>query len=111
MEKLATEDNFVNRGGTVRPVYGERRPVMYHLFETEMNAVSAFNGEALRWFSIASFCLSLVVAILVGWAFSNSPLSEFGNFLLHRATWYFRNIVSGSFRLRYLGRMPKEKSN
>jgi hypothetical protein len=37
-------------------VYGVRRPVMYHLFATEMESVSVFNGEALRLFLFGAFC-------------------------------------------------------
>lgn len=61
---------------------------MYHLFETEMRSISAFNGEALRWFSIASILLNCVIAIIVGYAFTTSPLSEFGKFVLYKASWF-----------------------
>lgn len=56
---------------------------MYHLFDTEMDSVSAFNGEALRWFTLGSLCLNCVIAILIGYAFSTAPLSEFGVSALH----------------------------
>src|SRR5579859_2386834 len=81
--KFTTKDLNVDRGGTVRPVYGERRPTMYHLFKTEMESISAFNGEALRWFSIGSLGLNCVIAIVIAYAFATSQLSEFGTFVLH----------------------------
>lgn len=84
-------------GGTVRPVYGERRPVMYHLFETEMKSISEFNSESLRWFSIGSFCLNFVIAIVVDYAYGGSPLSEFGAFCLHKAAPFLGVLSIASF--------------
>lgn len=91
------QESFINRGGTVRPVYGERRPIMYHLFETEMESISAFNGEALRWFSIGSLCLNCVIAILIGYAFVTSPLSEFGALVLYYAAPFLGVVTIASF--------------
>jgi hypothetical protein len=70
---------------------------MYHLFETEMTSISAFNGEALRWFSIGSLCLNCVVAIIIAYAFVNSPLSEFGSFVLHYAAPFLGVATIGCF--------------
>ena len=56
-------------GGTIRPVYGERRPVMYHLFENELKLVSSLNTMSIAFFSLGNFCLSLIVAILVSYVF------------------------------------------
>jgi len=61
---------------------------MYHLFETEMNSVSAFNNQSLWWFSLGSFWTNCIIAILIGWAYNSSPLSEFGQFMVHKAVWY-----------------------
>lgn len=66
-----------NQGGTVRPVYGIRHPVMYHLFETELQSVSAFNGEALRWFAIGTFLVNIVIAITCNWISAVSPLPDY----------------------------------
>jgi hypothetical protein len=94
---LTPDRAFVNQGGTVRPVYGERRPVMYHLFDTEMRSISGFNGEALRWFSIGSFCLNCVLAIVIDYAYATAPLSEFGKAVLYKVAPFLGVIVIGSF--------------
>jgi hypothetical protein len=65
-------------GSTLRPVYGERRPMMYHLFESEMNQISSLNGIALAFFSMGSFCLSIDVAIGTSYAFASKPISDIG---------------------------------
>jgi hypothetical protein len=70
-------------GGTIKPVYGERRPMTYHLFETEMRSISAFNGEALRYFSLGSFAFSCTLNIVIGYGFATGPLPAFGQFILH----------------------------
>ncbi|MFZ1005410.1 MAG: hypothetical protein WAN65_01150 [Candidatus Sulfotelmatobacter sp.] len=70
-------------GATVRPIYGERRPVMYHLFESEMKSISGFNGVALGCFSVGSFFLNSAVAILIDWGFSGQ-VSEQGNLMIHK---------------------------
>ena len=44
-------------------MYGVRRPVRYHLFETEMESVSVFNGEALSLFLFGAFVLSIFLNI------------------------------------------------
>lgn len=56
---------------------------MYHLFETEMKAISEFNSESLRWFSIGSFFLSCLIAIVVDYAFAGSTITDFGKVCLH----------------------------
>lgn len=61
---------------------------MYHLFETEMKGISALNGEALRYFSFGSFLTSIVVSIVLDYAFSGQQLSELGNILLHKVSWF-----------------------
>jgi len=73
-----------NTGGTVRPVYGERRPVMFHLFDTEMDSISAFNGQALVWSSLGSLLLNIVAAILIGYAFVSGPMSEMGLLMVYK---------------------------
>jgi hypothetical protein len=73
-----------NQGGTVRPVYGERRPVMYHLFDTEMDSVSAFNAQALFWSSLGSLFLNSVIGIVIGYCFAPQPLSDIGFLMVHR---------------------------
>jgi hypothetical protein len=85
---VAAPDSVTNLGATVRPVYGERRPMMYHLFESEMKSVSAFNGVALTCFSVSSFLLNSVIAIVIGWGYSGKDISEFGTFMFHKALWY-----------------------
>ena len=80
--------NIVNQGGTVSPVYGVRRPAMYHLMETEMMSISAFNDEAFRWFGIGSFFLTFGISIIINAGFVDGKLSDFGYFMLHRATWF-----------------------
>jgi len=91
------EQEIANRGGTVRPIYGERRPTMYHLFETEMQSISAFNSEALRWFSIGSLSLNCVIAIIIGYAFATSPLSEFGFAVLHYGAPFLGILTAACF--------------
>lgn len=78
----------------VSPLYGVRRPAMYQLMETEMMSISGFNAEALSCFAIGSFFLAAVFAVVIGAAFANSPLTEFGAFMLHRATWGFGIIAT-----------------
>jgi len=63
-------------GGTVHPVYGERRPMMYHLFDTELSAISSFNSVALSFTSLGSFCLSILLAIIIAYTFASTPVSE-----------------------------------
>lgn len=75
-------------GSTVVPQYGVRRPMMYHLLESEMKSVSGFNAIALTCFSVATFFVNALLGILIGWGFSAPPLSEFGEFMLHRASYY-----------------------
>jgi hypothetical protein len=87
------EKEFSNRGGTVHPVYGDRKPMMYHLFESEMVSVSSLNTVALSFFSVGAFLASCVIAIVIGWGFAPSPLSEFASFMCHRAV-YFVAILS-----------------
>lgn len=71
-------------GSTINPVYGERRPMTYNLFETEVQSISALNGEALRYFSVGGFVLSCVLNIIVGYGFAGSnPLSEIGKIMLY----------------------------
>jgi hypothetical protein len=65
---------------------------MYHLFETEMRSISEFNEETLRWFSIGSFCLNAVIAIVIGYAYVTSTMSEFGHFCYKMAP--FLGIVA-----------------
>lgn len=61
---------------------------MYHLFESEMKSISAFNGVALACFSVFSALLNVTVAIFIGWGFSATPLSEFGDTMIHKGVWY-----------------------
>lgn len=70
---------------------------MYHLFETEMRSISAFNGEALRWFSIGSLCLNCIIAIVIGWGYTDAPLSDFAAFMVHKAVWFIGAITIASF--------------
>jgi hypothetical protein len=92
----SSEEEFGNRGGTVHPIYGDRRPMMYHLFETEMTSISSFNTVALSMFSVGSFLLSCVIAIVIGWSFSTPPLSEFADFMCHKAV-YFIGVLTLMF--------------
>lgn len=66
--------NSRGSGSTLRPIYGERRPMMYHLFETEMQSISAFNGQALRYFSFGSFLLSICLNIGIAYYFYAPPV-------------------------------------
>jgi hypothetical protein len=75
-----------HRGGTIIPQYGERRPLTYHVFETELEAISSLNAEALRYFSFGSFFVAMAINIIISYAFSNGPISELGNLMLYRAT-------------------------
>ena len=76
---------------------------MYHLLETEMNCISAFNGEALRWFSIGSLCLSFFIGIIIGYAFSESVLSEFGHFMLRYGAPFLGILYAFSVRVWNMG--------
>lgn len=73
-------------GSTINPKYGERRPMTYNILETELEAVSSFNGEALRYFSFGSFFVAMILNIIISYAFSNGPLTDLGHLLLYRAT-------------------------
>ena len=86
-----------NIGGTVLPVYGTRRPVMYHLFETEMKSVSSFNTVALSLFSIGSFLANSVIAIVIGWGFSAPPLTEFGAFMVTKCVYFIGVLAAMCF--------------
>lgn len=66
---------------------------MYHLFENEVKSISSLNTVALSLFSIASFLANCVIAIVLGWAFGGSPLSELGAFMLHKGV-YFIGVLS-----------------
>jgi hypothetical protein len=76
----AHPDQVSNAGATVRPIYGQRCPMMYHLFETEMKQISALNAIALAFFSIGSFVFSVAIGITINGAFSTSP-PPLGQFL------------------------------
>lgn len=67
---------------------------MYHLMETEMMSISGFNAEALSCFAIGSFFFTAILPIVIGAAFADAPLTEFGSFMLHRATWGFGIIAA-----------------
>ena len=58
--------------------------MMYHLFETEMQSISAFNGQALVWSSLGSLFLNSVIAILIGYAFTTGQMSELGQLCLYK---------------------------
>ena len=83
---LPTE-SLLNRGGTVSPVYGQRRPKMFHLFQNEVTSISSLNSTALAFFSIGAFLASIVLSIIVGYGFAAGPLSEFGKVLCHQGAW------------------------
>jgi len=87
-QRQSTTDSASHTGGTVAPRYGERRPMMYHVFENELQGISSLNAEALRYFSLGAFFLGMILNIVIGYAFSNGPLSELGTLMLHRATWF-----------------------
>jgi hypothetical protein len=87
-EPIGSETAIANQGGTVRPVYGERRPVMYHLFENEVKSISSLNAVALSMFSLGSFFANNIIAIVIGWGFSAPPLSEFALFMCHRGAYF-----------------------
>ena len=57
---------------------------MYHLFDTEMDAVSAFNGQALFWSSLGSLFLNSVIGIIIGYCFAPQPLPDIGFLMVHR---------------------------
>ncbi len=61
---------------------------MYHLMETEMMSISAFNDEAFRWSGIGSFFLTFVISIVINAGFIDGKVPDFGYFMLHRATWF-----------------------
>ena len=67
--------------------------MMYHLFENEMVSVSSFNAVALSMFSIGSFLLSCIIAVVIGWGFASSLLPEFGTFMIHKGV-YFIGVLS-----------------
>lgn len=58
---------------------------MFHLFDTEMDSISAFNGQALVWSSLGSLLLNIVIAILIGYAFTPGPMSEMGALMVYKA--------------------------
>lgn len=97
LQQFGSQIPAVNQGSTLRPFYGERRPVMYHLFETEMQSISAFNGEALRWFSFGAFFLNCIIAVVVGWCYSSGPLNAFGAFMVAKGIWYLAVLTLASF--------------
>lgn len=69
-------------GGTIRPVYGERRPMMYQLLETEMRRVSNLNSQALVWFSAGGFCLATSINIVISSLFAADPLTDIAKIAL-----------------------------
>jgi len=75
-DKPVTESGGNEHGGVVHPRYGERRPMTYQLFETEMERISSLNSQAVLRFSIAGFCLSIAFNLAIQTLFSASPLSE-----------------------------------
>ncbi len=50
---------------------------MYHLFETELQSISSFNSEALRWFAIGTFAFQTLIGFTLDWIFEAAPLSDF----------------------------------
>jgi len=63
-------------------------PVMYHLFKHEVESLALFSTLAVCFFSIGTFLLSCVVAVLVGYGFATQPLSEFGTMMISKAVWF-----------------------
>lgn len=59
---------------------------MYHLFDTEMDTISRFNALALAAFSMSSVLLNVILSIIISYGFSSPPVSELGEFLLHKVT-------------------------
>ncbi len=83
-----------NQGSTLRPVYGERRPMMYHLFESEMKSISHFNSLALASFTVCGFFVNTVIATVLGWGFATGQLTEFGAFMIHRGVYWLAVLGS-----------------
>jgi len=57
---------------------------MFHLFDTEMDSISAFNGQALVWSSLGSLLLNIVIAILIGYVFATDQMSEMGKLMVYK---------------------------
>jgi len=71
--------------------------MMYHLFETEMQSLSAFNAEALRWFSFGAFFLNCIIAVVIGWCYSNGPLNSFAQFMVDKGVWFLVVLTIACF--------------
>jgi hypothetical protein len=72
-------------GATIRPQYVERRPPMWAVADTELDAIGLTSTMANVSFAIGSFCLGFALNIVI--SYEGSPnLTPVAEFLLHRCT-------------------------
>ena len=94
----ATEE--FTRGATLRPNYVERNPAMWAVGETDMDALSVTSTVVTVAIAIGSFCLGIVVNILVSYG-GAEKLTPMGDFMIHRCTWFFSGTALVFFLIGY----------
>jgi hypothetical protein len=85
--------DVANQGATFRPIYTERRPMMWAIDETALKSMSALGAEANRHFSFASFLVGCIVSIVISCASSTTALSPLGSALLNKGTYVLVFLV------------------
>lgn len=66
---------------------------MYHLFENELDSISTFNAQAVGCFSVGSTLIGFIFSIVVSYGFSGQSISELGQFLLYKTSWFLGLIA------------------
>jgi hypothetical protein len=79
------EAYFNETGATIRPQYVERRPPMWAVGETDLDALSLTGNIVNASFAIGSFFLGFAANIWITYA-GAEKLTEVGGFLLYRGT-------------------------
>lgn len=95
-------------GATVRPIYGERRPVTYHVFETELMTITALNSHAISQFSIGSALAAFVANILIAFTFSGDNVGDIGKFLFHYVSWICGTLAAAFYGFGILSLRQKK---
>jgi hypothetical protein len=90
------DERLYAQGATFKPDYVERSPRMWAVGETDMKAIAGFQAEVTIYFSFGGFFTGTVVNIVLT-SSSSTPLSEIGNFLLYRATWFLGALAVACF--------------
>ena len=74
------------QGATIRPQYVERRPPMWAVGETDLDALSLTANVTNASFAIGSFCLGFALNIWITYG-GAAALTEIGRFMFYKVSW------------------------